>query len=104
MMSDHELTDEHLAKIVDQAVEKALSAQRRELFRVMGDATGYDLGNPEHVQEVRKDLYMVRKTRQRSERFQAAGEKVFFMMFWGGLASALIYGGIELIRRKLGGS
>lgn len=103
-MADQELTDERLTEIVNKAVEEALTAQRKELFRTMGDATGYDLGNPDHVQEVRKDFYMVRKTRQRSERFQAAGEKVFFMMFWGGLASALIYGGIELFKKKLGGS
>lgn len=80
-----------------------LAKQREDIFRAMGDAIGYDLGDPEVLKDLRKDLWMIRSTRQRSERFRATGEKLFFVFFWGGVLTALGAGAISIIKSKIMG-
>lgn len=97
-MADDGLTEDRLKTIIREELDN----QRREVFKHIGDAIGYDVGDPDELKRIRKDLYMVRATRLRSERFKAVGERVFFMFFWGTLLSALIAGGVSLFRDKLG--
>ncbi len=81
--------------------ERALADQRKDIFRYLGDAVGSDLGDPKEVIEVRKDFNLLRRTRLRSERFSAAGEKMVFLVVWGSLLSAFATGGWMLIKSKV---
>jgi len=92
------MEEETFSRILDDALGKQLE----DIFSRLGNAVGYDLGDEEEVKNIRKDLWMLRATRQRSERFKAIGEKIFFMFFWGTIGSAFVYGGIVMLKEKLG--
>ena len=83
-------------------IHEELAKQRQDIFRSLGEAIGYDLGDPEVLKAIRKDLWMVRNTRLRSERFTAVGERMFFVFFWGSLGTALLAGVWVLLKEKLG--
>lgn len=82
------ITHHELQSIVEEALDK----QRREIFTRIGEVIGYDVGDTSEMKELRKDLWMLRKTRLRSERFQAIGEKMFATFFWGTLGIGLLTG------------
>ena len=85
-----------------EILHEELETQRQDIFRTLGDAVGYDLGDPDELKHIRKDLWMLRTTRQRSERWKATGERIFFIFFWGGVFSALGVGFWTIAKSKLG--
>ena len=84
-------------------IHEEMEAQRKEIFRYISDAIGYDVGDPDELRNIRKDLWMIRTTRLRSERFKATGERIFFMFFWGIILSSMVAGAFVLLKEKLFG-
>ncbi|MCK5600426.1 hypothetical protein KAR91_01050 [Candidatus Pacearchaeota archaeon] len=84
-----------------EILHEELDEQRKQIFRYISDAVGYDVGDPEELKDIRKDLWMIRTTRLRSERFKATGERIFFIFFWGSILSSLIAGIGVLIKNKV---
>jgi len=87
-----------------EILHRELDLQRKEIFSHISEAVGYDIGDPEELKDIRKDLWMIRSTRLRSERFKATGERIFFIFFWGTVLSALLAGAVALLKNKLLGT
>ena len=84
-------------------LHEEFAVQRKKTLSSISEAIGYDLRDPEELKNIRKDLWMVRTTRLRSDRFKATGERIFFVFFWGTVGLALLAGTFTLLKEKLVG-